>query len=73
MCCNILSKNKSFLGYKQTGKATYFRKRNKFDSKLDINKSIKSQFNLMRIADNEKYPLFFIYKNKKFIIKIYNT
>lgn len=72
MCCNIMSKKISFFGYKQSGKATYFRKRNKLDSELDINKSLKSQFNLMRIADNEKYPLFFNYKNKKFIIKIYD-
>ena len=29
------------------------------DSELDINKSINSQFNLLRICDNKRYPAFF--------------
>ena len=50
----------------QKGKSTYFKRRNLNDSQLDINKSIKSQFNLLRIVDNEKYPAFFKYKSKKY-------
>ena len=46
-------------------------KRNTDDSELNINKSIKSQFNLLRIVDNERYPAFFKYKNNKFVIKIF--
>jgi methionyl-tRNA formyltransferase len=45
--------------------------RNASDSEININKSIKSQFNLLRICDNEKYPAFFKYKNCKFILKIF--
>jgi len=56
---------------KQKGKPTYLPKRTPDDSQLNINKSIKSQFNLLRAVDNERYPAFFIYKNKKFILKIY--
>lgn len=55
---------------KQKGKSTFYRKRTKLDSKLDINKTIKSQFNKLRVVNNEKWPAFFYYKNKKFIIKI---
>ena len=40
-------------------------------SELDINKSIKSQFNMLRVVDNERYPAFFSHKKKKYIIKIY--
>ena len=32
---------------------------------------IKKLFNQMRIANNEKWSLFFIYKKKKYIIKIF--
>lgn len=56
----------------QKGKSCFFKKREPRDSQLDINKSIKSQFNLLRICDNERYPAFFFYKNKKYIIKIFD-
>ena len=41
------------------------------DSKLNINRSIKSQFNLLRINDNKLYPSFFYYKKNKYLLKIY--
>ena len=56
---------------KQTGKSTFFKKRNKLSSEINILKSIKSQFNLLRIVNNEKWPAFFKYKGKKFYLKIY--
>ena len=55
---------------RQKGKSTYFQKRKKEDSEININKSIKEQFNLFRIVDNKKYPAFFHYKNKRYILKI---
>tara|TARA_B100001057_G_scaffold499186_1_gene608891 strand:- start:2648 stop:3280 length:633 start_codon:yes stop_codon:yes gene_type:complete len=54
------------------GKGTYYKRRLPEDSEIDIEKSIKKNFNLLRVVDNEKYPAFFYYKGKKFIIKIYN-
>ena len=53
------------------GKENFNRRRYPKNSELDINKSIKSQFNHMRINDNELYPSFFKYKNCKYILKIY--
>ena len=50
----------------QKGKSSFFRKRKSEDSMIDLNKNLKSQFNLLRICDNEKYPAFLIIK-----IKIY--
>ena len=58
---------------KQKGKSTYLPKRTFKDSELNINKSIKSQFNLLRAVDNDRYPAFFIFKKKKFLLKIYAT
>ncbi len=55
----------------QKGKSSFFRKRKSEDSMIDLNKNLKSQFNLLRICDNEKYPAFFNYKNKKYILKIF--
>ena len=56
---------------KQKGKPSNYRRRTPKDSELNINKSIKSQFNVLRIVNNKQYPAFFIYKGNKYIIKIY--
>lgn len=61
---------KNLRGKKQTGRPTYYKRRRPADSELDINKSIKSQFNLLRVVDNERYPAFFRYKNTTYILKI---
>ncbi len=47
-----------------------YKKRKPEDSKLDINKDIKSQFDLMRIADPNRYPAFFIIHGRKYKIKL---
>lgn len=59
-------------GKEQIGQDSYYPRRTPENSELDINKSIKDQFNLLRVVDNEKYPTFFKYKGKKFILKIYS-
>ena len=67
----FLKKYPNIKSFKQKGKSNFNRMRNSNDSEININKSIKSQFNLLRICDNEKYPAFFKYKNHKFILKIF--
>ena len=54
----------------QIGKSTFFKLRTKKDSKININKSLKSQFNLLRLCDFENYPSFFYLNKKKYLIKI---
>jgi methionyl-tRNA formyltransferase len=54
----------------QTGEESFYQKRTSKDSELDIHKSIKEQFNLLRIVDNENYPAFFYRNGKKYILKI---
>lgn len=55
----------------QYGPESYYPKRQPKDSKLDTNKSIQEQFNLLRVCDNERYPAFFYFNNNKYILKIY--
>ena len=55
----------------QHGKSTYFKAFKKKDGKININKSLKSQFNRLRTVDNKKFPAFFTYKKRKFFIKIF--
>lgn len=58
-------------GMEQTGKATYCPKRFPKDSKLDMDRTIREQFNLLRVVDNKRYPAFFEYKGYKYIIHIH--
>ena len=55
---------------KQTGKESFYPKRDKKDSKLDINKTLKEQFNLLRIVDNDDYPAFFELDGHRYTLKI---
>ena len=55
----MLKNNKKIFVKKQKGRPSYFKKRTKKDSEININKNIKSQFNLLRIVDNDNYPAFF--------------
>lgn len=70
MCLKFLKNYINISPEKQQGQETFYAKRSPDDCELDINKTIKDQFNLLRIIDNEKYPAFFYYKNKKYKIKI---
>ncbi len=56
---------------KQTGISTFYRRRTPEDSRININMSIKKQFNKFRIVNNDEWPAFFIYKNQKYILKIF--
>jgi len=55
---------------KQSGDETFYKKRTAKDSKLNIDKSIKEQFNLLRIVDNKNYPAFFELDGNRYILKI---
>jgi methionyl-tRNA formyltransferase len=45
-------------------------KRSPADSRLDPNKSIAEQFNLLRVVDSQRYPAFFDYQGKRYLVKI---
>ena len=58
-------------GVAQSGKESFYKKRTTKDSELNINKTIKDQFNLLRVVDNDKYPAFFYHNGQKYIVKVY--
>ena len=55
---------------KQEGVESFYPKRGPKDSELDVNKTIKEQFNLLRTTDNKAYPAFFEMKGETYILKI---
>ncbi len=46
--------------------ATYYKRRTPKDSKLDVNQTLSQQFDLLRVADNIRYPCFFDYRGHRY-------
>ncbi len=67
---NFVKKFPSIEGQEQSGESTFYEKRTSKNSELNIDKTIREQFNLLRVCDNEKYPAFFILDGKKYKISI---
>ncbi len=51
----------------------YMPKRVPADSQLDPNKTIAEQFNLLRVVDSQRYPAYFNFRGKRYLIKIEKT
>lgn len=51
---------------------SYYAKRNPEDSQLDIDKSIREQFDLLRVCDERRFPAFFWIHGKRFKVRIEN-
>lgn len=65
----ILEIIKGFKSRPQFGESSYYRKRTPKDSELDVDKTIKNQFNLLRICDS-RFPAFFYLHGNKYEVSI---
>lgn len=54
----------------QEGSPTYYFRRTPKDSCLDPDKTIREQFNLLRICDNQSYPAYFELEGVKYYLRI---
>lgn len=72
LCIEFVSKYTFYIEHAkhQKGDSSYYRKRIPADSELDINDTIKNQFNLLRVVDNKRYPAFFLYEGERFYLYI---
>ena len=57
-------------GVKQLGNSTFYPRRTAKDSELNNHLPLIEQFNLLRVCDNERYPVFFIVEGIKYYLKI---
>lgn len=78
MCIQFVSNLKYYESHKTPQELTniqesFYPKRTPVDSKLDVNKSIQDQFNLLRIVDNELYPAYFELNGCEYVLKIYKS
>jgi len=71
LCLRFLEKITYLVPVKQKGTPTFYKRRTPKDSRLDTNKSIMEQFNLLRTVNNQGYPAYFHHKNSRYILKIF--
>lgn len=50
----------------ESSETSYYHRRTPVDSQLDVNKSIKEQFSLLRVCDPNRYPAFFELNGHKY-------
>jgi methionyl-tRNA formyltransferase len=63
----------SIQGVPQIGDESFYPKRTKKDIELDLNKPLSTQFNLLRVVDNERYPAYFYKDGIEYTLKIYKN
>lgn len=54
----------------QRGASSFYRRRTPEDSRLDPDKTLREQFALLRVADNERYPAFFEIGGHEYVIRV---
>jgi methionyl-tRNA formyltransferase len=52
---------------------TYHRKRTPEDSRIDAQKTIAEQFDLIRVCDPDRFPAFFEYRGQRYTLKLEKT
>ena len=71
MCVEFVNNYEKYkIPVKQNGDESFYKKRDKKDSALNIDKTIRDQFNLLRVVNNSDYPAYFDLDGKRYILKI---
>ena len=70
MCLRFVTEYESMKPTQQIGRPSYYARRTDLDSELDLNRTLKESFNLLRIVDNKRYPAFFKVNGKKYKVEI---
>jgi len=71
MCLEFVENYEKYkIPTKQEGEESFYPKRGPQNSRLDIDQTIREQFNLLRTVDNESYPAFFEIHGRKYFLKI---
>lgn len=54
----------------QAGVESFYPRRCPEDSRIDIDKTLREQINLLRVVDNERYPAFFEWKGCRYQLQV---
>ncbi len=70
LCLRFLSEASPPAAVPQRGEPTRYRRRTPDDSRLDPDKTLHAQFDLLRTVDNERYPAFFDLADHRYRVRI---
>jgi methionyl-tRNA formyltransferase len=70
LCQRFLLEKTPPQGTTQAGGGSVYKRRRPEDSRLDPAQTLAAQFDLLRIADNEEYPVFFELRGQRYILRI---
>ena len=70
LCMAYLAAPSPAAGRPQQGQATWYARRKPEDSRLDPQRTIAEQFDLLRVVDNARYPAFFEMRGHRYIVRI---
>jgi len=70
LCRRYLDSDSPLMGKPQIGEASTHRRRRPADSRLDIDQTLRQQFNLLRVVDNHHYPAWFEYLGCRYKITV---
>jgi UDP-2,4-diacetamido-2,4,6-trideoxy-beta-L-altropyranose hydrolase len=72
LCCSFVDDypNVTYKPQTQSGEVSYYSRRYPKDSKIDIDRTIRSQFNIFRVSDNKRYPVWFETDNTLYTLQI---
>ena len=54
----------------QTGEASHYRRRRPANSRLDPERTLAEQFDLLRVVDNDRYPAFLEWRGRSYNIRV---
>lgn len=61
------------LSHEQIGVPSYYNRRTPIDSEIPFDSRISDIFNNFRVADNIRYPIYFIHNGSKYIIHVFKS
>lgn len=70
MCLAYLDAPVPTAGTPQQGEPSWYSRRRPQDSRLDPERTIAEQFDLLRVVDNDRYPAFFDYRGRRYVLRI---
>lgn len=70
MCVEMATSSQPPLTSPQSGESTWYARRKADDSRLDVDRTLAEQFDLLRVVDNDCYPAFFDLRGHRYIVRV---
>jgi methionyl-tRNA formyltransferase len=70
LCRRFVAEPVPLAGERQSAQSTFYPRRTPVDSRIDTNRSVADQFDLLRVVDNERHPAWFEHRGRRYKLAI---